>query len=80
MHRVRSNSLRERFKDISLEFSDGTIVEYKLNNKYRDWNDVVLANPPLSDFVKITGKNSYGSGLNNGFSEIRILGCVKGNP
>ena len=66
------------FKDISLEFSDGTKVDYQLNDFYGgidEWNVVTINDPPQSDFVKIKAKSVYGTN-NNGFNEIRIFGCL----
>ena len=75
----RTNNVQaEMFKDVSLEFSDGTKVDSKLNNVHHDWNEVTLVNPPSSEFVKVTAKSVYGT-INNGFSEIRIFGCLQGN-
>ena len=77
-HRT-NNAQAEMFKDVSLEFSDGTKFDYKLNNVHHDWNEVILDNPPISDLVKVEAKTVYGT-VNNGFSEIRIFGCLKGSP
>ena len=85
----------QMFKDISLKFSDGTKVDYKLSrNRY--WNEVVLSYPVVSVFVKIIGENVYKtSGFvpgrppwkqearrpdNPGFSEIQVFGCYQGTP
>ena len=75
-HRTNNNQ-NEMFKDISLEFSDGTKVDYTLNNVHQDWNAVAIDKRPISKFVKITAKSVYGT-INNGFSEIRVFGCLKG--
>ena len=76
----RTNNVQaEMFKDISLEFSDGTIANYTLNNVHQDWNEVDLINSPaISDFVRITATSVYGAG-NNGFSDVRVFGCLTGN-
>ena len=76
----RTNNLqKEMFKNITLEFSDGTKVDYTLNDQHKYWNVVDLAdNAPVSDFVKITATSVYGA-VNNGFSDVRVFGCLTGS-
>ena len=55
-------------------------IDYQFNNAhYIISNEVILANPPSSDFVKVTAKSVYGGG-NPGFREIQIFGYLKGSP
>ena len=80
-HRARGRN-HEKFKGIKVEFSDGAKVEHDLKDNM-DMNEVPLTNVHSTEFVKITSmshvphpngwKNS-----NNGFSDIRIFGCVQG--
>ena len=77
-----SSPTKEMFKDLSLEFSDGLKVDYKLNSvPFNEgglvWNEIVFPNNPISDYVKITAKSVY-SAINNGFSDIRVYGCAEG--
>ena len=69
---------KEMFKDVTLEFSDGTSVDATLNNipftKGLQWNDIVLPSPVLSDFVKITATSVYAA-HNNGYSDVRVFDC-----
>ena len=76
-HRTNNNQ-NEMFKDISLEFSDGTKDDYTLNNVHQDWNAVAIDKRPMSSFVKIMAKSVYGT-INNGFSEIQIFGSLTGS-
>ena len=81
-HRASGGSpLGEMFKGISLEFSDGQKVDFTLNKvpftNGLVWNDVYLPSTPISTYVKITAKSVYGT-INNGFSEIQVLGCPAG--
>ena len=72
----------EMFKDLSLEFSDGQKVDFRLNNvpftSGLVWNEIIFPNNPVSDYVKITATSVY-STINNGFSDIRVYGCAEGN-
>ena len=81
----KDNNRGEMFKNISLEFSNGRIVNYTLNNYFNNyptkyWNEIdLINNPPASEFVKITATSVYGSG-HNGFADVRVYGCLTGNP
>ena len=73
-----SQPLDEMFKDVELEFSDGTKVDFELNSipftQGLEWNNVILATPAMSTFVTITATSVYGA-INNGFSDIRVFEC-----
>ena len=78
-----ANPEREIFKNISLRFSDGTEVHHTLNNiphtSGLEWTELRFSNitNPVSNYVNITASGVYARG-NNGFSDIRVYGCVKG--
>ena len=74
-----ANSHPHMFKDISLEFADGTKVDYKLNSVQNEWNTIILTNRPSSSYVKILVKSVYDGTSYPGFSEIRMYGCKMGN-
>ena len=77
-HRSKPSAEHERFKGIKIEFSNGAAIEHILQNDL-ELNDVPLASTHVTDFVKITSTSHYGKeNSNNGFSEIRIFGCVQG--
>ena len=81
-HRASGHSPEgEMFKDISLEFADGQKVSYTLNSVPFThglvWNEVYLPSMPISNYVKITATSVYGT-INNGFSDIRVIGCPAG--
>ena len=66
-------------KKISLDFSHGISIDYELKNN-QDWNEVVLPNSPISNFVKITGKSRHISTNDYiGFTDIQVFGCYPGN-
>ena len=72
----------EYFKDISLEFSDGTFVDYTLNYTYpsKEWAEIDLSsygNLSNTNYVNISAHSVY-TKLNNGFSEIKVFGCPIG--
>ena len=76
-HRKNDN-WRERFKVISLEFSDGTKIEHELGNNL-NFNEITLDKE--THVVKITAISSYSTELptgNNGFNDIKIFGCLPG--
>ena len=68
----------ELFKEIKLEFSDGSNMDFTLNGiphgQGLEWNDIVLASPALVNFVKITATSVYGA-ANNGFSDFQLFEC-----
>ena len=71
----------ELFKDVSFDFSDGQKIYATLNNiTYKIglvWNEIVFPSHPESDYIKITATSVY-STINNGFSDIRVYGCLDG--
>ena len=72
----------ERFKDISLEFSDGTLVNFALPNTYptKQWEEIDLTtygDGIPSNYVKISAKSVYKS-VNNGFTEVKVFACADG--
>ena len=68
-----------RLKDISLAFSHGISIDYVLKNT-QDWNEVVLPNSPISNFIRITGKSRHITTNDYiGFADIQVFGCSLGN-
>ena len=70
----------ESIKDVSLEFSDGTLVTFVLPNTPNQWIEIDLAtygDVITSNYVNITVRSVY-TGINSGFTEIKIFGCVDG--
>ena len=86
---IHDRELLHMFKEISLEFSDGTKVDHTLSSN-PNWNDVDLSRPVVTVFVKITGKSVYvqpwwkdfsdKNAIHHGFSNIRVFGCSAGEP
>ena len=64
------------FKNISLEFGDGTIENFTLGNVV-EWSELILTETAASKFVKITGLEVYGD-QKNGFREVEVFGCPIG--
>jgi len=65
----------ESNKKVELQFSSGLKQMATLPAKGdKHWNIIRLSNGVLSDSVKITVKDVYGT-INNGFKEIQIFGC-----
>ena len=68
----------ERFKDITLHFSDDSTKDFTLSEDQNTvWNEIVLSHMPISNYVKITANTVYG-GSNIGFREVKIFGCFSG--
>ena len=69
-----------RFKDIVVEFSDGSNLSSRLGD-LTDWITVSLPNNTRSRFVKIVRDTGWGySSLGyTGISKIQALGCRPGN-
>ena len=72
-----SNQPTEMITEVLLEFLDEKTGQYFFNNPDGTWNEVLLANLVISNFVKIVGKTVNGN-QNNGFSEIEVFGCGLG--
>ena len=64
------------FKNISLEFEDGTIENFALGNVV-EWSELILTETAASKNVKITGLDVYGD-EKNGFREVEVFGCPIG--
>ena len=81
-HRAKG-AATEKFKGIKIEFSDGAGVDHDLEDTM-NMNEIALTSSHVTDFVKITSTSHiphpWGNGHNgnNGFSDIRIFGCVEG--
>jgi hypothetical protein len=73
-----SDQPTESITDVLLEFVDEKTLEYSLNKYDGSWNEVVLANLVISNFVKIIGKTVNGKD-NNGFDEIEVFVCILGS-
>ena len=72
----------EYFKEISIEFTDGTPVDFTLPYTYpsHDWADIDLTDYPdmiTTGYVNISVKSVYRE-ANNGFSEVKVYGCGAG--
>ena len=77
-HRSMLAAESERFKGIKIEFSDGSTIDHNLQNNLK-LDEVPMTSTHVTDFVKITSTSHYGKDYsNNGFSDIRIFGCIKG--
>ena len=77
MQRPQQN---ESIKDVSLEFSDGSLVNFILPDTPNQWIEIDLrtyGNVITSSYVNITVKSVY-VGRYSGFTEIKIFGCVDG--
>ena len=75
---ARGRSSSERFKDITLHFSDDSTKDFTLSEDQDTvWNEIVLSHMPISNYVKITANTVYG-GSNIGFREVKIFGCFSG--
>ena len=75
---ARGRSSTERFKDITLQFGDGSSTDFTLSEDQNTvWNEIVLSDMPTSNYVKISANTVYG-GSNIGFREVRIFGCYSG--
>ena len=67
----------ERFKDISLEFSNDKSVHFTLSNR-KVWEEIGLAEVnTATNFVKISATNVHNK-INNGFAELKVFGCAAG--
>ena len=73
----------QMFKKISLDFSDGNTMDFKLHEKNGEfWNEVIMPSKPITNFVNVTAKSVYEEGglyPYNGFSEIFIFQSPRGN-
>ena len=71
-------STTELFKDITLHFGDGSTTDFTLSRGHNTvWNEIVLSDMPISNYVKITVNSVYG-GTNIGFAEVKVFGCFSG--
>lgn len=80
MIQIKHTEAGGMFKDIQLEFwsysSNWSKVDVTLNDRRREWSDVVLSEPKISPFVKITAKSTYGDKHKNyGFSDVLVFSC-----
>ena len=75
-HRSQNGNAIERFKEITIEYSNGHTVSHVLNNDALIWNEIFLSNSPSTDFVKIRVTSIYG-GAHPGFAEVKVTGCPK---
>ena len=75
-HRSQSGNTIERFKEITIEYSNGHTVSHVLNNDALIWNEIFLSNSPSTKFVKIRAESIYG-GAHPGFAEVKVTGCPK---
>ena len=74
---ILQRSGNERFKDISIDFSDGTSVESTLRDS-KVWDEIELSDENVtSSFVDISAIDVYNKG-NNGFSELKVFGFAAG--
>ena len=63
----------ERFKDISLEFSNTTSVDFTLSDG-QVWEEIRLDDANVeTNYVNISAINVYNK-INNGFSELKVFG------
>ena len=74
----RSDPTAMRFKDIILEFSNGESYDYTLNDNSMISNQVVFVKLVISEYLRITAISTYGT-HDNGYSDIKIFGCILGN-
>ena len=70
------STVEEMFKNISLEFEDGTIENFALGTGV-EWSELILTETAASKFVKIKGLEVYGD-QKNGFREVEVFGCPIG--
>ena len=67
----------EYFKDISLEFLDGSPAAFSLSNS-KVWEEIELDNNNITtNYVKISAINVHNK-VNNGFAELKVFGCTSG--
>ena len=67
----------ERFKDISIEFSNDNSVDFSLSNR-KVWEEIGLEEVnTATNFVKISAINVHNK-INNGFAELKVFGCASG--
>jgi len=64
-----------RFKDVSIELSDGETFPLTLDDISSSEKSLTLPSPILSSNVKITAESFY-TREHNGFKEIRVYGCA----
>ena len=76
--RHRSQVPAMRFEEIKLEFSNEQSYDYTLNDDPMISNKVVFLKLMISAFLRITTTSTYGT-LDNGYSDIKIWGCLVGN-
>ena len=79
---VMQRPFDDYFKDVSLEFSDGTSKKFTLPNTYptKQWEEIdltVYGDLITSDYVKISANSVYKK-WNNGFAEIKVFTCATG--
>ena len=79
---VKQRPSDEYFKDISIDFKDGTPVDFTLPHTHpsNDWEDIELtdhADIITTDYLNISANSVYRES-NNGFSEVKVFGCAPG--